>query len=588
MGTALLAGAVVSDDLSSRPVRRATVTLSGPPARLVVTDDQGRFAFQGVPAGRFSLQASKAAYVTAYYGAKTVGRGPGVPIVLAEGQQLTTVTLRMARGAVIAGTVMDGEGRPTIARVQLFQWRTVNGERTLGPMPGGSNGMADDRGEYRQYGLAPGEYVVAASILGNLANVRLMLPTEIQWAQQQMQGQARAPGGVGSGQLPGPALAAPPSGQTVGYSTVYYPGTPDPAAASTITLGAGEERTGIDIHLQLVPTATVAGVVTSADGRLPQNMQVNMVASAHDGSFLPLGGINFVRPDPMGRFSVSGITPGQYTITARAAGTPLGAPPVTQAGPPGRPGAVPPPVLNLWASLDLTVDGQDLTGLTLDLQPGMTVSGHVVFEGRTQLPPPDLTRIRVNLAPPPNARGVTIGVPGSTPNKDGAFVFDGVVPGRYRLGAFVMGAQGGTDSWTLKSATVNGSDTLDSAVDVRPGENLSDVVLTFTDRTSAISGTLLDASGRPTADYYILAFSTDRQFWTQPSRRTRQTRPASDGQFTVAGLPPGEYYLAALTDMESADLSDPTFLEQVAAASLKITLAEGEKKTQNVKLAGGT
>jgi len=50
---------------------------------------------------------------------------------------------------------------------------------------------------------------------------------------------------------------------------------------------------------------------------------------------------------------------------------------------------------------------------------------------------------------------------------------------------------------------------------------------------------------------------------------------------------PGEYYLAALTDFDRNDVDKAWFLEQVAAAATKITIGEGEKKTQDLKIASG-
>jgi len=61
-GTATLTGVVVSDDADARPIRRVAVTLNAPgdPRRQWVTstDDSGRFAFAGLPAGSFSLVAA--------------------------------------------------------------------------------------------------------------------------------------------------------------------------------------------------------------------------------------------------------------------------------------------------------------------------------------------------------------------------------------------------------------------------------------------------------------------------------------------------------------------------------------------------
>ncbi|HEX9365803.1 MAG TPA: carboxypeptidase-like regulatory domain-containing protein, partial [Vicinamibacterales bacterium] len=66
-GTAVLSGVVVSDDADARPVRKARVTCSSPDVsgHTTITDDGGRFMFAGLPAGRFTVAASKAAWVTA-------------------------------------------------------------------------------------------------------------------------------------------------------------------------------------------------------------------------------------------------------------------------------------------------------------------------------------------------------------------------------------------------------------------------------------------------------------------------------------------------------------------------------------------
>ena len=70
------------------------------------------------------------------------------------------------------------------------------------------------------------------------------------------------------------------------------------------------------------------------------------------------------------------------------------------------------------------------------------------------------------------------------------------------------------------------------------------------------------------------------------SRRVRSARPGTTGTFRIANLPPGEYYLCALTDLDSSQISSAssTFLEALAAASFKISLAEGQKLTQDVQV----
>ena len=61
-----------------------------------VTNDQGQFAFSALPAGRFTMTASKAGYVDIAYGAKRPGR-PGTPIQLAEGQKLEKANITLPK-----------------------------------------------------------------------------------------------------------------------------------------------------------------------------------------------------------------------------------------------------------------------------------------------------------------------------------------------------------------------------------------------------------------------------------------------------------------------------------------------------------
>jgi hypothetical protein len=61
----------------------------------------------------------------------------------------------------------------------------------------------------------------------------------------------------------------------------------------------------------------------------------------------------------------------------------------------------------------------------------------------------------------------------------------------------------------------------------------------------------------------------------------------SDGRFTITGLPAGEYYIAALTDLNASEMYEPSFLASIVPAAITVTLGDGEKKVQDLKLAGG-
>ncbi len=144
---------------------------------------------------------------------------------------------------------------------------------------------------------------------------------------------------------------------------------------------------------------------------------------------------------------------------------------------------------------------------------------------------------------------MSFGVAPGQANADGTFSFAGVAPGQYYFTANLIGGTPTRPTWTLKSATVNGRDVLDTPLDVRPGEDITNVAVTFTDRVTSLAGSLTDQSGRPAPGYFVMAFPTNTMHWRQQSRWLRSpTRPASDGRFSVVGLPPGEYHLAAITE----------------------------------------
>ena len=96
---------------------------------------------------------------------------------------------------------------------------------------------------------------------------------------------------------------------------------------------------------------------------------------------------------------------------------------------------------------------------------------------------------------------------------------------------------------------------------------------------------MVDSLGRETSEYSVLAFSVDRSHWTTaPRRLSGAVKLSSDGRYRISGLPPGDYYLSVLTDVDPKQASDPSVLESLIPGSIKISLGEGEKKTQNLQL----
>ena len=145
------------------PIRRAQVRISGPDVapKAALTDAEGRFEFRDLPAGRFTLQATKSGFVNVQYG-QTRPFESGKPIELADKQSLDNADISMPRGSVIAGRIVDefGDPLPDVSVTAMRQtWQ--NGRRRLRPSPG-RIAQTNDLGQFRIYGLPPGDYYVSA------------------------------------------------------------------------------------------------------------------------------------------------------------------------------------------------------------------------------------------------------------------------------------------------------------------------------------------------------------------------------------------------------------------------------------------
>jgi hypothetical protein len=321
-GTSTIRGLVTAADTNT-PLRRAQVTAVSPETRSQragTTDASGRFELLNLPAGRWTLTVSKGGYVSQQYGQRRAFEAVE-PIDLADGQRFTANFL-LPRGGVITGRISDEYGDAvTGARVEVLRSQMAQGRRRLTPVSVTS--QTDDTGAFRVFGLAPGDYYIAARLQ----------PMPFDFAD----------------------------GGPTTFAATFYPGTGNIAEAQRIKVDAALEQSGINFALAAVRAMRVSGTVLDSNGAPAQATLMLQSTSLVEGPF----GIGMqARSQADGTFTIRNVAPGEYMLDVMT-------------GQGGRAGGASPDV----ASIPLIVGTDDLTGLTIATSKGGSIRGTVVADG---------------------------------------------------------------------------------------------------------------------------------------------------------------------------------------------------------------
>ncbi len=630
-GTGIILGRVVDAGTTS-PVADAVVTLlgaalgtnsafvndgNGGGPRRMVTDAQGNFLFHDLPKGTYNMNVTAAGYDFGSYGQPRPVAGTGRvldvvrPLELADGQRLGDVTIQIWKQGTLSGTVVDEANEPLVGvRVRVIAatstWSGIQAS------PGGGYFVnTDDRGMYH-IDMTPGDYLVSAG--GSPTTMPATAIDEYQTAMAAGQAASRAysdslqsagapfpnPTGLRIGDLvvnyssPLPThLTDASDGRLFIYPTTYYPGSRTSTTATMITLGSGEQKAGIDLQLKPVPTYRVSGSLSGPDGPMP-SMGVKLVVSDWGKLTSPAVSLDSVATvtDGHGEFTFLGVVPGQYTLQVLKRPVPDRGPTttVTVSGAGGSsfssvsvgaPAAASQASIS-WAAQTVTVDDADVSGLAVTLRNGVRVTGRVEFVGSGTPPTADLLKVMSIMARPvPGTIGALLNVsPITRVDEHSTFSSPQFVPGSYLLTATPP------QNCMVKSIMAAGVDASDYPVDISAND-LNDVVITITDRVSKISGAVRGADGQPAPDATVLVFPTDNKLWPRvglSSRRERTTGPSRNGAYSFSGLPAGDYFLVAVSSKSGPDFTDPKIMTSLMSAAIRLTLADGDSKPQDLTI----
>ena len=400
-GTSRIRGRVLQAGTST-PLRRAQVTLTGEQnvQRLVTTDGEGRYEISDLPAGRFTISAAKGGYLTLQYGQRRPFE-PGRSVALTAAQVLTQVDLALPRGGVITGRVTDRFAEPAVGAdivVERYQYAS-DGQRRLTRAPGMAT-ITNDLGEFRVFGLMPGEYIVSANM-----RQRPQLP------------------GTGGG----------PATPVAGYVQTYNPGTPSVADAQAVLLGVGEEAT-VQFGLALGRLARVSGTVTDSTGRPAARAELMLVTMSASGTSSGRGS-GSVAAD--GSFSIANVSPGDHFVQVRLGPRPDG------------------PAGSEIANVPISASGQNIDGLQILTYPATTVTGMVQWEGTApRTGGPSTLPLRI-AAEPADGRPPLVGLGGAPdPGANGTVGADDTFRLSGLLGRVRFTAVGVPPQWMLKAITL--------------------------------------------------------------------------------------------------------------------------------------
>ncbi len=531
-GTATVSGQVV--DANGVGLPHASVVLHNASERAngsytTTADGGGRFVFQNVPAGSLTLGALERVGAGA-----AAAAGRSTTLQIAAGSHTENVILTGARGGAISGTLTDEFGDPVMgaAIATTLRGAGLSGEVVSfvtgpdGVRVAGRAATVDARGRYRITPLPPGEYLISANV-GNPLTGR----TEIHFEDQAGQDRILARG------------------------PVFYPGVSTVSQATKIVVAESSDSASVDLVVSPVLVANINVTVTA--NRPVTEIQLHQILLDEQLPMLERS------PKMTGSTITLDARRGRYRLLASAE-VASNADNVTR----------------LWSSADVEADPLLPAQVNMVLEPGANVSGRILFDGK-ETNRQSAGAWLLPMTPLPGVRIPTIDGNSALTVATGEFSVEGIMPGRYVIQAG-GGGSGPDGLWTLKAATIRGKDVLDEPIDLAPGEEISDVQLTVTDRISELSGIVTDTAGKPSREGSVVVFAADKRYWFPGSRRIQVVRPNAEGRYTVRGLPAGTYLVA----LEPGTVLQHELLAKLptlVAGAVRVTIAEGDKRALNLR-----
>jgi Carboxypeptidase regulatory-like domain len=512
-----VAGNVV-ESTSDEPVRKALVILQGGdrPGLGTITDATGKFTLHNVEAGSYTVSVRRDGYVF-------IPEGGRQELTVKAGEPISDLKLKLVRAGAISGRIVDADGDPISGvSVQISPWRPKKANPIGGTQAGAGT---NDRGEYRAFNIAPGDYAVSVvySVETENMGVRLQRP-------------------AGDN---GPLSAGI-------YPTVYYPGTIDARQATVVKLGPGMEVQNIDIQLIRAHGVQVRGRVTGLPDSDPTaSVHVSLQPVERQGQ-LEQSRSSVVR-GAKGEFEFTDVLPGTYRLRA-------GYYRFAEEG------------SRLMARQKLEVGDSDIDGIQLTLTRPGKVTGRIMTPvGRKASP-----SLMVLLAS--REVGDSQGGGFARVSAAGDFVINNVPPGDYDV--TVEWLSGTADDLYVDAIRSGDIDVLVEGMQIGE-ESPGSLEIILKAKGGTMEFTVTSDTGEAVRQaQVILVPGAPRQ---RQVPLYRQCITEANGSCTITGIRPGEYHAFAFPVVIGIDYRDADALEPFMKYATATRIGEGERLQVGLK-----
>jgi hypothetical protein len=284
----------LTDSVTGEAIAGATMSLYSEepqgPLQTALTDAQGRFALDPMPAGKYSLGASRRGYVTAYldqHGDYWSG------VVTGEGQDTEHIAFHLNTGGMIRGIVTDDSGDP-VENAQVLLVRKSRDEGLGERLVRSIEGNTDDTGLFEYWNLLPGTYFLAVKAAPWYA----LHPVQ---SQQ---------GGPGSDEQ-----SADMAALDVAYPVTYFDNTTDEASATPIQLEGGD-RVQANVVLHAAPALHLtfrSSAPIDEERRWSVTPMLRQTIFGEESAFSAPAGVASIPTGP-GSYEITGVAPGHYSV----------------------------------------------------------------------------------------------------------------------------------------------------------------------------------------------------------------------------------------------------------------------------------